>query len=60
MARKYVCDRCKAEFVTWETTSFELPANHFWGKRMDFELCESCLNSLRKLVTKFMANEVQS
>lgn len=54
MARIYVCDRCKAQSKTWTTTYVELPAPSFFGSKLNVELCESCLNAARKLLTQFM------
>ena len=58
MARKYVCDRCKAEFETWATTDFDIPATSSWGSnRIQGELCQPCLTALRNLVKNLLANE---
>ena len=54
MARKFVCDRCKAEFSNWATQSIEIPAASYFGKKDTFDLCSDCIVQLRKLVNSFM------
>lgn len=59
MSRIYVCDRCGAKFGTWVTICVELPASSFFGKKgkkVNVELCETCLASARRLFKTFMDN----
>ena len=54
MSRIYVCDRCKKQSCTWNTTSVDLPSPSFFGKKLNVELCEDCLTGARKLLTNFV------
>jgi hypothetical protein len=54
MSRIYVCDRCKKQSSTWNTTSVKLPSPSFFDRKLNLELCEVCLIGARKVLTNFI------
>jgi hypothetical protein len=59
MARKYCCDRCKAEFGTWRTTGVEIPEDGYFGATINADLCKACLGLLRTVFRNFFGGQMR-
>lgn len=53
MARKFICDRCSAQFDVFKTDYVTFPSGG-WCASRTVELCPDCLKQLAVIIDKFM------